>query len=83
MLDVLHVAPTLGISVLEPDECSSNVARAMLGVVHDDRLFAPSRHEDLNGVIVIAIGALVERALSATRLTASSGRQGRRHDLRA
>ena len=36
----------------------------MLDVVHDDRLFAPGRHEDLDGLIVIAVGALVERERS-------------------
>jgi hypothetical protein len=44
----------------------------MLDVVHDDRLFAPSWHEDLDGIVVIAVGALVERALDASP-SASSG----------
>jgi hypothetical protein len=35
----------------------------MFGVVHDDGLVGTSRHEDLDGFVVIAIGALVERAL--------------------
>ena len=37
----------------------------MFDVVHDDRLFAPGGHEDLDGFVVIAVGALVERTLNA------------------
>ena len=37
----------------------------MFDVVHDDRLFGAGRHEDLDGVVVIVIGALVQRALNA------------------
>jgi hypothetical protein len=42
----------------------------VLFVVNDDRLFAPGRHEDLDGRIVIAVGALVERTLNATSVAA-------------
>jgi hypothetical protein len=42
MLDVLDVAPTLVIAVLQPNESSSNIRRAMFDVVNDDRLFAPA-----------------------------------------
>jgi hypothetical protein len=56
----------LGITVLQPNKCRTNIGRTMLGVVHDDRLFGTSRHEDLDGIVVIAVGALVERALDAS-----------------
>ncbi len=65
MLDVLYIAPVLGITVLQPDEGSSNVSWNMFGVVNDHRLFAPSWHEDLDSIIVIAVSALIERALNA------------------
>ena len=65
MLDVLHVAPTLGIAVLQPNKRSSDVGRTMLDVVHDNGLFAPGRHEDLDRVVTVAVGALVERSLNA------------------
>jgi hypothetical protein len=65
VLDVLHVTPALWISVLEPDEGGTDVGRAMLGVVHDNRLFVPSRHEDFDRFIVIAEATLVQRALPA------------------
>ena len=64
MLDVLHIAPTIGITVLQPNKRSSDVGRTVLNVVHDDRLFAPGRHEDLDRFVVIPIGALIERALN-------------------
>ena len=67
VLNVLHITPTLRISVLEPDESSSDVRRAVLDVVNDNWLFAPGRHEDLDRVVTVAVGALVERALDATR----------------
>ena len=68
MFDVLDIAPALGIAVLQPNKRSSNIGWTMLGVMDDDSLFAPSRHEDLHGIIVIAVGALVERALNASRM---------------
>ena len=71
VLNVLHITPTLRISVLEPDESSSDVRRAVLDVVNDDRLFAPGRHEDLDGFVVIAVGALVERALNGSSPSSS------------
>jgi hypothetical protein len=37
----------------------------VLGVVHDHRLFAPRWHEDLDGFVVIAVGAVIERTLNA------------------
>ena len=37
----------------------------IVGVVNDDRLFAPGWHEDFHSSVVIAVGALVERALDA------------------
>jgi hypothetical protein len=37
----------------------------VLHVVNNNRLFAPSRHENLHRIVVIAVGALVQRALNA------------------
>jgi hypothetical protein len=65
MLDVLNIAPVLGITVLQPNKRSGDVGRAVLGVVNNNGLFAPGRHEDLDRFVVIAVGALVERALNA------------------
>ena len=53
----------LRISVLQPNKRSTDVRWRVLGVMHDDRLFAPSWQEDLDRVVTIAVGALVERAL--------------------
>jgi hypothetical protein len=61
----LCVTPTLRIAVLQPDECSSNIGRAMLGVMHDNWLFAPGGHEDLDRVVTVAIRPLIQRALDA------------------
>jgi hypothetical protein len=51
----------------------------VLGVVNDDRLFASSRHEDLHGIIVIAVGALVAlgppHSLLKRRVPRHPGRQ--------
>jgi hypothetical protein len=65
MFNVLHVTPALGISVLQPNKRSADVRRTVLGVVNDHRLFGTSRHEDLDRVVTVAVGALVERALDA------------------
>jgi hypothetical protein len=73
MLDVLHIAPTLGISVLQPNKRSPDVWWTVLDVVNNNWLFAPSWHEDLHGFVVIAVGALVERALDALRRTIDEG----------
>ena len=62
---VRAAAPVLGISVFQPNERSTNIWRTVLGVVNGDRLFAASRHEDLDSFIVIAEAALVQRALDA------------------
>ena len=59
------IAPPLGIAILQPDKCSADVWWAMLGVVNNDRLFAPGWHEDFHCSVVIAVGALVQRALDA------------------
>jgi hypothetical protein len=66
MLDVLNVTPVFWISVLQPNKRSADVWWTVLGVVHDNRLFAPGRHEDLDGFVVIAEAALIERALDAS-----------------
>jgi hypothetical protein len=63
-----HVAPAFGISVLQPNESSADVGRAVPGVVNHDRLFAPSWHEDFHSSVVIALGPLVQRALNASEL---------------
>jgi hypothetical protein len=65
MLDVLCVTPALWIAVLQPDKRGSNIGWTMLDVVHDHWLFVPSRHEDFDSIIAIAVGALVERTLNA------------------
>jgi hypothetical protein len=54
VLDVLYIAPAIGIAILQPDECSADVWWTMLGVVNDDRLFAPSRHENFDSLIVMS-----------------------------
>jgi len=66
MLNVLDVAPVLGISVLQPDEGSSDVSWDVFGVVDNDRLLRAGWHEDFDGIVVIAEAALVERALDAS-----------------
>jgi hypothetical protein len=71
VIDILHVAPVLWITVLQPDKRSSDVRWAMLDVMHDDRLFTPSWHEDLDSLIVIAVGALVQGVLDACSMAAS------------
>jgi hypothetical protein len=65
MLDVLHIAPALGISVLQPNKRRANIRRAMLGVVNNNWLLRTSRHEDLDRVVTVAVGTLAERALNA------------------
>ena len=60
MFHILDVTPVLGISVLQPDECSSDISWHMLEVMNDDWLFAPGWHEDLCCFVVIAEAALVE-----------------------
>jgi hypothetical protein len=52
-------------SVLQPNKRSSNISWNVFLVVDDDRLFAPSRHEDFDGIVVIAEATLVERTLNA------------------
>ena len=69
MFNVLDVTPVLSVAVLQPNK------RNVFGVVDNDRLFSFSRHEDLDGIIVIAVGALIERALNAYQ---SMGDQYRR-----
>jgi hypothetical protein len=46
----------------------------MLRVVNDNWLFAPSWHENFDSFIVIAVGALVERALYASDWLEQAGR---------
>jgi hypothetical protein len=69
VLDILHVTPALWITVLQPNKRRTNIRWAMLDVMHDDGLFAPSWHENFHSVIVIAVGALIERALNASKKT--------------
>ena len=64
MFNVLHITPALGISVLQPNKCSANVRRTVLGVVNDHRLLRTSWHEDFDGIVVIAVGAPVVTGLS-------------------
>jgi type I restriction enzyme M protein len=65
MLDVLYIAPVLGITVLQPNKRSTNIRRTMLHVVNNNWLLRTSRHEDLDGVVTVTIGTLIERALNA------------------
>ena len=44
----------------------------MFDVVNNNWLFGTSRHEDLDGFVVIAVGSLVERARRAILLTVDS-----------
>ena len=67
-LDDLRVAPTFRISVLQPNKCCTDIRWTVLDVVHDDRLFAPSWHKNFRCFVVIAVGALIERALNAYRI---------------
>ena len=64
MFNVLHITPALGISLLQPNKCSANVRRTVLGVVNDHRLLRTSWHEDFDGIVVIAVGAPVVTGLS-------------------
>jgi hypothetical protein len=74
MLDVLHIAPAIWIAVLQPNKSSSDIGRQMFGVMNDNRLLRTSWHEDLARIIVIAVGALVERALNNATALRSNGR---------
>jgi hypothetical protein len=65
MFHILNIAPPIGIAVLQPNKRSSNISWNVFLVVDDDRLFAPSRHEDFDGIVVIAEATLVERTLNA------------------
>jgi len=65
MLDVLNVTPTIGISVLQLNKRRGDVGRTVHGVVNNNGLFAPGRHEDFHGIVVIAVGALKEGMLNA------------------
>jgi hypothetical protein len=56
----------LRISVLQPNKRSTDVRWTMLGVVNDHWLLRAGWHEDFDGIVVIAVGALVERALDAS-----------------
>ena len=62
VIDILNIAPVLRVPVLQLENSCSNIGRHMLDIVHDDGLFGAGRHEDLDGVVVIAISALVESA---------------------
>ncbi len=65
MLDVLNVTPTLGIAVLQPNKCRTDVSWNVLHVVNNNGLFAPSWHENFDSFVVIAVGSFVQRALNA------------------
>jgi hypothetical protein len=54
MLDVLYVAPTIWITILQPNKRRANIRWTVLGVVNNNRLFAPGWHEDLDSVIPTA-----------------------------
>jgi hypothetical protein len=40
-------------------KCSADVGRTVLGVVHDDRLFAPSWHEDFRCSVAVQLRCAV------------------------
>jgi hypothetical protein len=62
---ILDVTPAIGISALQPNKRSADIRWAVLGAVNNNWLFAPGRRKDLDGFIVIAVGALIERTLNA------------------
>jgi hypothetical protein len=68
VIDVLHVAPVLGISVLQPEHAARWIWWTVLDVVNDNRLLRTS--ENLHCIVVIAVGALIERTLNASHLMA-------------
>jgi hypothetical protein len=72
VIDVLHVAPVIWISILQPEHASCDVRWHVLDVVNNNGLFAPGGHEDLDGFIVIAIRTLVQRSLNANSSRAVS-----------
>ena len=65
MIDILNIAPILGVSVLQPEDAGSNIRRHVFDVLHDDRLFGAGRREDRHCIMAIAVGSLVERARRA------------------
>ena len=73
MIDILHVTPIDRIAVLQPEHAGCDVRRNVFDVVHDDRLFAASWHEDLDGFVVIAVRALVQGALDAMAVALPPG----------
>ena len=51
--------PVLRIAVLEPEDARRDVGRNVLDVGRVHGLLRASRHEDLDHVIAVAVGALV------------------------
>jgi hypothetical protein len=59
------VAPVLRIAVLQPEDARRDIGRHVLGVGRVHQMRWTSRHEDLNGFVVIAVGTLIERTPDA------------------
>ena len=55
------------VPVLQPEDTRGRVRRHVLDVRRVDRLLCSGGHEDLNSIVVVADGTLVERALDALR----------------
>jgi hypothetical protein len=55
MINILNITAVIRIAILQPEHASCDVGRNALGVMHDNGLFAPGRHENLDGFVVIAI----------------------------
>jgi hypothetical protein len=65
VLELPFVTPMLWVAVLEPEDARRDIGRHMLDVRRVHRFCSTSRHENLDGVIAVAVGALVERTLGA------------------
>jgi hypothetical protein len=65
VLELPGVAPVRRITVIQPEDRRGRVRRHVLDVRRVDRLLCSGRHEDLDSVVMVADGALVERALGA------------------
>jgi hypothetical protein len=66
VLELLRVTPVLWVTIFQPENGSSRVRRHVLDIRRVDRLLAAGRHEDLDGLVVIADGSAVERPANAT-----------------
>jgi hypothetical protein len=72
VLELLRVTPVLWIAVLQPEDRCSRFWRHVFDVGCINGFRAAGRHEDLDGLIVIAVGMVVERTLCASSSPPSS-----------